>query len=300
MTDANDVKPGTLRVMPANGFLAKPENLKEAMELCEKLASSAFVPDSYKGKPGDIFAAGMMGAEIGLNLMQALQGIGVINGKAGLYGDIGKAILLRDGFHIDIRDTKETEKLKEAYCKITRPDGQVVERTFTVENAQKAKLWDKPGPWTSYPWRQMSWRAFWFAARDIGADALKGLQGAEELMDMPAETISEPENPFLPKQIQAELVQKPTPEKAEPAPVGLVPQVVKVAVEKVWKTNLDGITDYFISSKDGQTFTTQDVGFAKAAQKALKNDSTIQVTYQEKLGALRVVTLWEAPEPVSA
>jgi hypothetical protein len=74
-----------------------------------------------------------------------------------------------------------------ARCTITSPRGHKTVRSFTIEDAKQAKLWGKDGPWSTYPYRQMSWRAFWFAARDSAADVLKGLQGVEELRDMPGE-----------------------------------------------------------------------------------------------------------------
>lgn len=62
-----------------------------------------------------------------------------------------------------------------------------MERTFSMEDARTAGLWGKEGPWKTYPYRQMAWRAFWFAARDAAADLLKGLDGVEALVDIAPE-----------------------------------------------------------------------------------------------------------------
>jgi len=119
-----------------------------------------------------------------LSPMAAIQSIAVINGKPSLYGDVGKAILLSNGLTINETDIKETKENGFATCTITRQGHPVCTRTFGIENAKTAKLWGKEGPWTTNPERQMAWRAFWFAARDIASDLLKGLAGAEEIADL--------------------------------------------------------------------------------------------------------------------
>ena len=70
-----------------------------------------------------------------------------------------------------------------ATCKITRPDGTVIERQFSVEDARRAGLWGKAGPWTQYPDRMLQMRARGFASRDGAADALSGLYLREEVED---------------------------------------------------------------------------------------------------------------------
>lgn len=168
----------------AQAFSLAPRNLTEAMEFSKLMASSELVPKNFKGKPGDVLIAVQMGAEVGLAPMAAIQNIAVINGKPGIYGDAGKAILLAAGVTIEEDDTELIQKNGMARCRITRQGRPPVERTFSIENAKTAGLWNKEGPWRSYPYRQMAWRAFWFAARDAASDLLKGLGGAEELVDI--------------------------------------------------------------------------------------------------------------------
>jgi hypothetical protein len=166
-------------------FSLNPTTFEEAVKFADLMAKSEMVPKVYKDKPGNVLVAVQMGAELGMPAMQSIQNIAVINGKPGIYGDLGKALLLADGCDIDEDDTEVIKKNQKARCKITRKGRTPVERTFSVDDAKTAGLWNKEGPWKTYPWRQMAWRAFWFAARDAASDVLKGMGGAEELIDKP-------------------------------------------------------------------------------------------------------------------
>lgn len=169
------------------GFDLSPQNFEQAMTFAKYLAESEMVPKQYRGRAGDCLIAMQWGHEIGLKPLQALQSIAPVNGKPNLYGDAGKAMLLAAGCEIDEDDTETIRATGRARCKITRPGRRAVERTFSQADAETAKLWGKEGPWRNYPYRQMAWRAFWFAARDAAADLLRGMGGAEEAADIPAE-----------------------------------------------------------------------------------------------------------------
>ena len=58
---------------------------------------------------------------------------------------------------------------------------------FSVADAKLAGRWGKAGPWKQYPRRMLQMRARGFALRDAFADALKGIQSAEEVQDIPTE-----------------------------------------------------------------------------------------------------------------
>lgn len=191
-------------------FSLIPKNLKEAMDLAKLIADSDLAPAGFKGKAGNVLIAVQMGAEIGVSPMQAIQNIAVINGKPSIYGDMGKALLLKKGCRIEERDIKEIKAKSEAWCKITRPDGSPPTiRTYSIDNAKEAGLWGKQGPWMTNTYRQMAWRAFWFAARDGAADMLRGLAGVEEVRDyIDVEPEEEKELPPLPQRIS---------EKTQPA-----------------------------------------------------------------------------------
>lgn len=173
---------------PAGQFDLSPQSFEQALEFSKYLAASDMVPKQYRGKPGDCLIAMQWGYEIGMKPLQALQSIAAVNGRPSIYGDAGKAMLLAAGCQIDEDDIEKVRETGRARCKITRPGRKPTERTFSIDDAKTARLWGKEGPWTNYPYRQMAWRAFWFAARDAAADLLRGMGGAEELQDIPSET----------------------------------------------------------------------------------------------------------------
>lgn len=57
-------------------------------------------------------------------------------------------------------------------------------RSFSMDDAIKAGLAGKQGPWSQYPKRMRQMRARAFALRDVFPEVLRGMPVAEELQDM--------------------------------------------------------------------------------------------------------------------
>lgn len=159
-----------------------PVNLTEAVALSKMMAMSDMVPKDYIKKPGNILLAMQFGAEVGLAPLQSLQSIAVINGRPALWGD--GALALVQG-HPDFQDIIEETKGTTAFCTIKRRGRTPVTRSFSDDDAHKAGLLNKSGPWTNYRARMRAMRARGFALRDSFADVLKGISIAEEAMDVP-------------------------------------------------------------------------------------------------------------------
>ena len=166
-----------------------PATITEAMEFSKMLSESAMVPRAYQGKPQDIMVCVQWGYEIGLAPMQALQNIAVINGKPSVYGDAAMALVQASPVCEDIEEYFEGEGTPNpiAVCVAKRKGRKPVVAKFSVEDAKRAGLWGKQGPWTAYPKRMMQMRARGFALRDAFPDVLKGLITAEEAQDYPDE-----------------------------------------------------------------------------------------------------------------
>ena len=164
-----------------------PRTLSEAIKFGELVSKSGMCPKDYIGKPEAIVVAIQMGMEVGLQPLQALQSIAVINGKPALYGDAALALVKTHPEFEWIKEDDLAAITKNAYavCIIKRRNQPEVKMTFSMEDAKKASLQGKAGPWSSYPSRMLQMRARGFAIRDAFPDALKGIITAEEAMDMP-------------------------------------------------------------------------------------------------------------------
>lgn len=157
-----------------------PQSLEAAMEMANLLAKSNMVPKDYIGNPGNIIVAIQWGAEIGLPPLQAMQNLAVINGRPALWGDAVMALVRGSGL---LEDFREEVTDQGATCTVKRRGEQPVSRHFSVEDAKKAGLWGKQGPWQQYPKRMLQMRARSWAIRDVFTDVLKGINIKEVLED---------------------------------------------------------------------------------------------------------------------
>lgn len=165
-------------------FSLAPKDLDEAMRFADMLAGSSIVPKDYIGKPGNCLVAIQWGMELGLQPMQAMQSIAVINGRPSLWGD---AMLALVKAHPAFEWIKEECDGNVATCTIKRRGEPEVVQSFSLEEAKRAGLTGKPGPWAQYPKRMLQMRARGFALRDAFPDALRGVVSAEEARDTPTE-----------------------------------------------------------------------------------------------------------------
>lgn len=158
----------------------QPRNYGEAIEVAKLFAHSGMLPKQYEGNPGAVLVAMQMGADLGLSPMSALQSIAVINGRPSLWGDAMLAVVMA---HRDFVDISETEGDGWARCIVKRRGRSQTDRVFTLEDAKKAQLLGKQGPWSQYPKRMLQLRARGFALRDAFPDALRGIISSEEARD---------------------------------------------------------------------------------------------------------------------
>jgi hypothetical protein len=184
-----------------------PTTIDEAWRLSQNMARSGLVPASFRDKPQDVMIAVMMGAELGLAPVQALNSIAVINGRPTLYGDGLLAVVkqsplcqLHDEFYLvggqrvdqimpDVLAFDDTA----ASCAFRRRGSEaLIVRVFSVADAKKAHLWGKSGPWQEYPSRMLMMRARGFAARDAFPDVLRGFTTTEEANDIPPAIVEVP------------------------------------------------------------------------------------------------------------
>ena len=154
--------------------------------VAQKLATSEMIPPNYKGKPMDILISIEMGRQVGLGMMQALQSIAVINRIPCMYGDAPLAVCQNHPSYEWIKEEPivNGNTITGYRCTIKRKYNEEHTVVFTIDNAKKAGLWGKSGPWSQYPERMLQMRARGFALRNTFPDALKGIKIKEEVEDM--------------------------------------------------------------------------------------------------------------------
>jgi len=198
------------------GFQVSVKSFDEAFKFCQMMSETDLCPDSYKPSTflnrvcgqdqkarlnpenikkakemsvNNIFIACSYGGTLGLNPFQSLQGIAMVNGKPSVYGDtlLGLVRPLCDDFQEWFDDQTGT-----AFCVIRRKGSQhPIQSKFSYQDAQRAGLTSKKGPWTQYPERMLKMRARGFAIRDAFPDVLSGVITREEAEDYPAQRNAE-------------------------------------------------------------------------------------------------------------
>lgn len=189
-----------------SGFDLSPQNLDQAMQLADMICRSQLAPNNYKGKPEDTLVAMMMGHELGLNPLQSIQNIAVINGRPSIYGDALLALVQNSPAFGGIQESFD-EGTMTATCTVWRKGGEKHTQTYSQADAQTAGLWGKQGPWKQHPKRMLAMRARGFALRNQFADALAGLVTREEAEDIPQERDITPnqQSAAIPKQEEKQL-----------------------------------------------------------------------------------------------
>lgn len=186
----------------------------------------------------------MQGLEVGLPSTQALQQIMVDDhGRFLIWGDAVPALLWAAGFKLnEWFDGDPGRDTYAAHCSITRPDGTVIARSFSIDEAKRAGLWDdrrvvqsgdgdetipNPSMWYRFWARMLQMRARGFCTRDGASDVTRGLYIREEY--------DASLNPVIVQQAQPDPVwtkapQPPRPPSSAPVPVETV--TVELTVER--------------------------------------------------------------------
>lgn len=191
-----------------------PKTIDEAYRFASGVAGTPMVPligSKQNRRPmnaGEVMAVVMAGMEVGLPPMAALRSIAFFNGRAAFWGDGQLAVIQSrpdfGGMHEHYNDDDQT-----ATCEVTRMiAGQphVTVRSFSMKQAERANLANKPGPWQEYPERMLQHRARGWALRDAFSDALMGIMSEAEARDTPPDDIE-----LITGDVVEDLPEDPTP-----------------------------------------------------------------------------------------
>lgn len=219
-----------------------PRNIPEASAYASGLIAADIVPDAFRysereardlGEPSlkgqankSLILMGVLQClELGVPPQTGLKWLLPLRGRFTIWGDLGVALAQQRGLISDQRTNWIGPAVDENAPLGSWPDdfgcevriwrkgqGQPYIGRFTVRDAKRAKLWmnNHKQPWLDYPKRMLFNRARAFALRDGFADALSGLDIAEEVMDIQA-----PEADKKPAAPISSLIDEPEP-SAEP------------------------------------------------------------------------------------
>lgn len=172
---------------PSSG-LPTPAAYNAMKAIASDLSESRVVPDAYRGRTGDILAAILYGAELGIKPMNALRDVYMIEGRAAIAAHRQLGILRAGGIVLDNERTGADDT--RAWITATRTDtGETMSVEFTYEEAEKIKRKGKPlvdgDNWRNYR-KDMLWaRAVGRLSRRLAPDIMGGLPPyvAEEVAD---------------------------------------------------------------------------------------------------------------------
>ena len=221
-------------------FSLAPRDIKEALAFAEMLSQSNMVPKDFIGNPGNILVAVQWGMELGLQPMQAMQNIAVINGRPSLWGDsviaLVKASPTCEYIIEEVGDDSAT-------CRVKRRGEPEQERSFSTADAKAAGLLGKQGPWSQYRKRMLQMRARSWALRDVFPDVLRGMPIAEEVMDTEKEINPAPARRQTGKQAAEAAKQQADAEVDAAARAEMVARLEKIAEEEGEVAYADAFAD---------------------------------------------------------
>lgn len=190
-------------------LVAKAQEMDAAWQIANKLADTAFVPLSYRGKVAEVAAAIITGNELGLPLMAAFRSIDIIEGTPALRAVTLRALVLKAGHEIWTEESNQ----QRAIVKGRRAGSDKIESSmWDAERARVANLSNKDN-YKRHPGNMYLARATADVVRLIAPDEILGLPyAAEEVADEPFDSEPSPESPV--KRPTSRAARKPLPERA--------------------------------------------------------------------------------------
>jgi hypothetical protein len=170
----------------------KPENSMQMFAFAEAILKAGFAPKGYDSA-AKIVVGMQFAKELGLEAVSGLRNIAVINGVPSIFGELPlklayqtREIKFIDEYVIDAEYNKIclanknlSAKPWAGVCVLQRNELPKVEATFTMDEAERAGLLDKRGPWNTYPKIMLMRRARSQALKTAFPDAIGGAPIAE-------------------------------------------------------------------------------------------------------------------------
>ena len=181
------------------------------------ISRSGLAPKSVK-TPEQVVTIAMMGYELGLSPMTALNNISVINGKPTLEAKLMLALVFQRHPQAQYRIIENTEN--KAIILLGRANQKPAQFCFTIDDAKKAGLLQKDN-WKKYPKIMLFWRVVAIACRSVFPDVLTVCAHTkDEIETITVRKIEEPEVKAEEPEVKAEepevkIQSRPEPQRRE-------------------------------------------------------------------------------------
>lgn len=154
-----------------------------SMNTLVTLSKTPTVPERYYGKPMDMYAAVLVGRELGVGPMESITELFLVKGRVSMSAKLMGSLVQRQGHQLRTRLGPEQAEV-EAWRKMDNGElvnmGSVI---FTKQDAQTAGLWGT-GAWKAWPQVMLGWRALSIAARFYFPECLTSVKYEASEMDV--------------------------------------------------------------------------------------------------------------------
>jgi hypothetical protein len=178
-TTEQDTLPAPAPTAGTTALVAWAQEASLAYDMAQKLAATSFVPQSLRGKPGDIAAAILAGSELGMKPMATLKSIDIIQGTPALRAHAMRAVIQREGHKIELVESRDD------YCKmrgLRKGEETWQEVEWDIPRARLLGLLNKD-QWKKQPKSMLVARATGELCRLIASDALHGMAYVSEELE---------------------------------------------------------------------------------------------------------------------
>lgn len=156
------------------------ESARAAHEVATQLVQTSFVPEAFRGMPGEATAAILAGSEVGLSPMASLRSFDIIQGTAAPRALTLRAIVQSFGHEVVVDESNASRCVVRGRRKSSTEWQKV---TWTLDRAKSLGLTNKHN-WKNQPQAMLVARATSEVCRLIAADAILGVgYTAEEVVD---------------------------------------------------------------------------------------------------------------------
>jgi hypothetical protein len=155
----------------------QPKDSKDLFSIAQQISKSGLKPASLK-TPEDVFIVLMTGVELGLQVMQSLRGIHVINGKPCMSAELLMGVCQNDS-RCEYMHLVESTNTIATYITRRRNSPEPVTMSYTISDAKTAGL--SGGNWAKHPAAMLRARASSAICRAVYSDIVMGLYTEDEV-----------------------------------------------------------------------------------------------------------------------